>query len=268
MSLKASLNMYAWPEVQTSLDHFWTLLQTQLADDGFELPAALNHNESETIWHCAELGFSQTCGFPLNHILGDAVTVLGTPDYGCDFATDGLYASVVLARQSDSREHLSEFRGSTVAINSLISQSGYNSLRNLLLEQNCIAANSPPFFAKGEISGGHRQSMQAVAAGLADVCAIDPVSYALAQQYEPAAESLKVIDCTASTPGLPLICSASLFTDAEQLAQYKVAVHKAWQIAATDPLSAPLMKTEIVDIPRDAYRAVARHELSLFGEAI
>ncbi len=268
MHLKASLNMYAWPEVQANLDHFWQLFQAQMATDGYELQAQLDHDESETIWHDDQLGLSQTCGYPLNHILGDSVTILGTPDYICDYANDGLYASVVLVRQSDGRKHLSEFKDSTVAINSLVSQSGYNALRNLLVEQNCINLDTPTFFAKGELSGGHRQSIQAVASGLADICTVDPISFALAQQFEVAAESLKVIDCTASTPGLPLICSRSLFADAAQLTAYKQAIHKAWGLAAADPLSAPLLLGNMVEIPRAAYSAVARHTLSLFGEAI
>ena len=268
MSLKASLNMYAWPEVQASLEQFWQLFREQLANDGFNLQTQLNHNEGAEIWRDPQLGLSQTCGFPLNHMLGDSVDIVGTPGYTCDYVTDGLYASVVLVNKSDSREHLSEFKGSTVAINSLDSQSGYNALRNLLVEQNCITRNTPAFFAKGELSGGHRNSIRAVASGLADICAVDPVSFSLAQQFDPAVESLKVIDCTASTPGLPLICSPSLFDDAQQMAAYKLAVHKAWQIAAADPVSASLLLGEMVEIPRAAYSAVARHELSLFGEAI
>ena len=268
MSLKASLNMYAWPEVQDTVDQFWQLFQNHLAGDGYDLQAQLNHDESEAIWHDQHLGLSQTCGFPLNHILGDSVTILGTPGYTCDYFTDGLYASVVLARQSDSRERLLEFKDSTVAINSLVSQSGYNALRNLIIEQSGISLSTATFFAKGELSGGHRQSIQAVASGLADVCAIDPVSFSLAQQFDPTVKSLKIIDCTASTPGLPLICSRSIFTDAEQLLKYKQAVHKAWRFAAADPVSAPLLLGDMVEIPRAAYRAVARHELSLFGEAI
>ena len=268
MSLKASLNMYAWPEVQASLEQFWQLFQAQLASDGYDLQARLKHDESEAIWHDDQLGLSQTCGFPLNHLLGDSVTILGTPSYTCDYVSDGLYASVVLVRQTDSREHLSEFKNSTVAMNSVDSQSGYNALRNLLLEQNCINSTTPPFFAKGEYSGGHRQSIQAVASGLADVCAVDPVSFAFAQQFDPATESLKIIDCTASTPGLPLICSPTLFSDAEQMAEYRLAVHNAWRFAAADPVSATLLLGDMVEIPRAAYSAVARHELSLFGEAI
>ena len=268
MNLKASLNMYAWPEVQANLEQFWQLFQEQLASAGYQLPARLDHDESEAIWHDTQLGLSQTCGFPLNHILGNSVSILGTPGYSCQYMTDGLYASVVLARKSDNREHLSEFKNSTVAINSMVSQSGYNALRNLLVEQNCIAPTAPNFFIKGELSGSHRQSIQAVASGLADVCAIDPVSFALAQQFDPAVESVKVIDCTASTPGLPLICSPTIFDDAEQMVDYKLAVHKAWQVAAADPVSAPLLLAEMVEIPRAAYSAVARHELSLFGEAI
>ena len=281
MNLKASLNMYAWPEVQASLDQFWQLFQEQLASDGYDLPAQLDHNEREEIWLDEQLGLSQTCGFPLNHSLGDSVTIVGTPDYTCDYVTDGLYASVVLARKSDSRKRLLEFKDSTVAVNSLDSQSGYNALRNLLIEQNCISTtmaaffakgNTPFFFAKGKISNGHRQSMQAVASNLADVCAVDPVSFALAQQYEPTVESLKVIDCTASTPGLPLICSASLFgsngTGAKQFAAYKLAVHSAWRTAAADPVSAPLMLGDMLELPRAAYSAVARHELCLFRDTI
>jgi len=70
MSLKASLTMYAWPEVRHALDQFWRALQQQLVSSGYELPAALNHNESGALWLDNNLALSQTCSFPLNHQLG------------------------------------------------------------------------------------------------------------------------------------------------------------------------------------------------------
>jgi ABC-type phosphate/phosphonate transport system substrate-binding protein len=263
MSLKANLPMYDWPETSEALDQFWHLFSQTLNNIGYDLPDQLDRQAGEAIWQDQQLAVSQTCGFPLVHTLKESVTVLGTPTFNCDYFVDGHYASVILTRADDKRQYLHEFAGSTVAINSMHSQSGFNALRNLLFEQHLINHDKPGFFAKAHMSGGHRYSMQAVADKQADVCAIDPVSYALAQRYDATTGSLKVIDCTASTPGLPLICSQSLFATTEEFAQWKNAVQDAWKIAASDSVAKPLLLDGIVDIPRAAYNTVACHDLSL-----
>ncbi|HHX89588.1 MAG TPA: PhnD/SsuA/transferrin family substrate-binding protein, partial [Paracoccus sp.] len=55
------------------------------------------------------------------------------------------------------------------------------------------------------MTGGHRASVLAVAAGRADLAAIDCRAWALAQRHEPCARSLVVLGWTAARPGLPYV---------------------------------------------------------------
>lgn len=268
MSFKANLPMYDWPEVSSSLDQFWQLMSQTLTKKGYALPNTLDRQAAEAIWQDEQLVLSQTCGFPLVHKLGLNVRLLGTPTYNCEHFVDGHYASVVLARNNDARESLPEFAGATIAINSLQSQSGFNALRNLLIDRQLVSLGKPGFFAKMHLSGGHRYSMQAVEQNVADVCAIDPVSYALAKKFDPASDSLKIIDLTAATPGLPLVCNRRLFSEQTEFEQWKSDLHIAWQTAASDPIAKPLLLDSIIDIPRKAYEAVPCHDLSLLPESI
>jgi len=54
-------------------------------------------------------------------------------------------------------------------------------------------------------TGAHRASIRAVAAGRADVAAIDAVAWRLAELFEPAALRVQVLGLTRPTPGLPMI---------------------------------------------------------------
>ena len=53
--------------------------------------------------------------------------------------------------------------------------------------------------------GGHRNSIDAVAEGRADVAAIDCRSWELARRFEPASGGVRVVGWTARRKGLPYI---------------------------------------------------------------
>jgi ABC-type phosphate/phosphonate transport system substrate-binding protein len=55
------------------------------------------------------------------------------------------------------------------------------------------------------LSSAHRASIEAVANGLADLAAIDAVSFTLAQRHMPEISEIEIVGCTRPTPGLPLI---------------------------------------------------------------
>lgn len=118
--------------------------------------------------------------------------VIGTPLYLCDFCTEGLYASPILVRKTDDRRSLSQFNGSSLAFNDTASQSGFNALKTLLVEENLIDQRGTTFFSDSVLTGSHRASMQAVANGIADMCAVDPVSWALAQRFDAKTKQLQI----------------------------------------------------------------------------
>ena len=60
-------------------------------------------------------------------------------------------------------------------------------------------------FSRVITTGSHRESVRTIAAGLADIAAIDCVSWNLARRFDSIAKSLKVLARTDDRPGLPLI---------------------------------------------------------------
>ncbi len=157
-------------------------------------------------WRADDLLLSQTCGYPLVTLLGDAVHVLAAPQFdlpGCDGID---YCSVIVVAENGARA-LEALRGSVAAINQEHSQSGMNMLRHTFAP----FARDGRFFGRVQKSGGHLASMAMVLSGDADVAAIDCVTYALAERHAPhLMAGLRVLRRTVSAPGLPLIASRAL----------------------------------------------------------
>ena len=212
--------MYDWPEIRVANDELWTLLRDSLRSHGFAAPASLDRDVvREEAWTSEALLLGQTCGLPFVSGVRDAALVLGTFDYGIEGCAPGDYCSVIVCRAGDSRS-LGDFRGSRVAFNGRDSQSGHAAFVTTLAP----IADGEPFFSETIESGAHRRSMQMVAAGEADIAAVDVVSWLLALDVEPAAKSLEVTASTASTPGLPLITSR---TRSEQRNELNSAISEA-----------------------------------------
>jgi ABC-type phosphate/phosphonate transport system substrate-binding protein len=109
---------------------------------------------------------------------------------------------MLVVRADDPAESLAGLRGRRVACNARDSHSGHNALRAAVAP---LAAGGR-FFADHVITGAHGKSADAVAAGAADLCAIDCVSWALLERYEPERIArLRVLGRTAPAPGLPLV---------------------------------------------------------------
>lgn len=205
----ASLPMYDWPEVQVLTDQWWAHLRPCLTHGTNTAPQQLErHIEPLQQWLDPTLVFSQTCGLPyLQHLQAD-VTLLGTPTYDLDGCRGSFYSSRLVARRRDTRDALGDFENSIFAYNGEDSQSGFNAMRLALATINAPSG----FFSRGHLSGSHRNSLQVVANGTADICAIDPLSWVLAIRYNPdIIESLQVVDETPYTPGLPYICANQQF---------------------------------------------------------
>ena len=186
----------------------WRYLANKLGDTGVrDIPAELTWpDDLHTHWKDPTLLLSQACGYPLVAELEHRVRVVGTFRYnvaGCDGAQ---CRSVLIARNDESCQGLADFRGRTVVYNSTDSQSGYNSLRALIAP---LSVNGQ-FFGNHRKSGSHRKSVDMVRDGLADIAALDCVSFAGFLRYAPeAARGIRVIGYSAPYPGLPLITTRS-----------------------------------------------------------
>ncbi len=207
----AALPMYDWPEVRATTDSLWSAIAAELRDRGVEAPRRLTRDLSpETIWRHPDLLLAQTCGYPYMHSLRDAVRLVGTPIYRAPGCEGPRYRSFVLVRADALTEDLRDLRNTRVAYNDSASQSGYSALRAVIAPQ----AGGRPFFSTGMETGGHAESMEAVAEGRADVCAVDCVCWALARRYRPTlAERLRVLAEGPNAPGLPLIAASNVDAD-------------------------------------------------------
>lgn len=138
-------------------------------------------------------------------------------------------------------------------MNSYSSQSGYNSLRNHLLDKEFINSKQPAFFSSSTLSGSHRQSIKHVAIGKADICAIDPVSWALSQRFDVEARELKILTQTDYSPGLPIITTPSSISKEFTEVEWQKLFLKAFTEAIDNVIQKELRISDITLIPKSEY---------------
>ncbi|MFI0849648.1 phosphate/phosphite/phosphonate ABC transporter substrate-binding protein [Mesorhizobium sp. IMUNJ 23232] len=242
----AALPMYDWPEARAEVDAEWAAIRARLLAAGFDVPERLVRRNGDmpavpggirnaagaviasdpatlppdeldfpTVWRHPKLLFGQACWGPLELGLVADVRVIGQPDYSEFEGGEGeLYSSAMVMRVGEGG-HVSSpadgrpvlpldlIRGKRLAFNSDDSMSGIIALTRDLV----AAGESLDIFSERIESGGHRDSIVAVAQGRADVAAIDCRSWALARRFEPAAKDVRVAGWTARRKGLPYIAA-------------------------------------------------------------
>ncbi len=204
--MSACLPMYDLPEVRAHTDRLWCALAAHLRAAGVtELPEALERGHGVDALLAPDLLLGQTCGYPLTHALAGRVRYLATPCYTARGCAGGFYRSAFVVRTGDGARHLADTRGGVFAFNGRDSQSGWNAPRLALAR---VAGGQPMFRALLE-SGAHARSLAAVAAGDADLCAVDGVTLALLQHHRRGAlDDLRVLAWTEPAPGLPWVTRA------------------------------------------------------------
>ena len=195
----ASLMMYQRPQLVGAHDRYWALIRQYLSEAGIDSPEQLSQEAEEFfVWQHPELVLSQTCGMPYRTWLHDKVELVGTPDFGISDCPPGYYRSALVVRAQDSRQTARDFRNAVFAYNQSFSQSGYAAPYWHLRPRGL-------WFENRLHTEQHLDSAMAVAGGRADIAALDAVTWRLMLEYEPFATSLRVLEWTAPTPGLPLI---------------------------------------------------------------
>jgi len=245
--------MYDWPEIGEHTNQFWTNFATALQPYCDDLPDKLTRTDLHAQWQRDDLLLSQTCVYPLVTELPSSTVVVGTPTYDVEMSHSGLYASAVLVNKSDVRKSLASFKGSTLAYNSKDSQSGFNALKSLLVSEHLINTERPVFFTDTVATGSHRKSIDAVASGEAHICAVDPVSWALAQRYDRSAEKVQVLTTTAYAPALPLITSSAAIPARFDESQWQTTVKNAFEAAIDSQTKKHLLLKGITYIPKAQY---------------
>lgn len=192
-----------------------------LATRGLQAQQIWPQSDLLTHWRRDDLLLSQTCGYPLVTQLPD-VQLVGCFHYLAPGCEGFRYRSLLVARDEEHGTSLADFRGRRAVCNSADSQSGYNVLRYLVSQlpgEGRFFAQTPHF------SGSHRQSLVALHNRTADIAAIDCVTFALLQRYEPSLlRGLSVIAQSPPAPGLPLMTAQQ--TSAVTLASIREALQQ------------------------------------------
>ncbi|KAA0995655.1 PhnD/SsuA/transferrin family substrate-binding protein [Pseudomonas sp. ANT_J12] len=199
----AELLMYVAPESIRRANERWLtgiaqrLGASRKSAEGLSLP---------DLWLSPQLLLTQTCGYPLMTLLRGQVRVVGRPRYELPDSNGGNHCSLLLSRADDPRRNLPAFYNCRGVINDEGSNSGMNLLRHRLAPLH----RDGQFFARVGISGGHRESLRWLRENLADLAAIDSVTFAyLARHAEAEVAGLRVVARSAFSPTLPYITAAS-----------------------------------------------------------
>lgn len=199
--------MYDWPELADDWNLFWRLIAEQLAIRNISAPDKLTRaDDLFSLWRDPALIVGQTCGWPYANLLSDDVAAFGRFDHRLPHAPAGNYYSLYICKCGEQRtagEILDS--DSTIAVNSLDSQSGFRVLREI-----DSSFFSQSFSERLCESGSHRQSIRLVANGEADFAAIDAVSFEIARRFEPSAiAKLEILGHSSPKPSLPLVTAVS-----------------------------------------------------------
>lgn len=195
--------MYDWPEVRQATDALWAAIAGAVRARGLDAPETLDRTRPpEDQWRDPDLLFSQACGYPYATALRGTVRLVATPVYVAEGCEGPAYRSAIVVRSDDPARGLADLRGRTAAFNAPNSQSGYSAFRAAVAP----LASGKPFFSSVLETGGHLNSMLAVAEGDADCAAIDCVCWSMAEHYRiDLASRLKVIAWSDPAPALPFV---------------------------------------------------------------
>jgi ABC-type phosphate/phosphonate transport system substrate-binding protein len=194
--------MYDFPELHTVVDAWWSGLVCAFRAEGVEgVPDQLDRRSSiEALWGAPDLVLAQTCGYQLMGEWAGRLEYLATPCYAAPGCEGASYCSWIVTSATYPGGSLEDLRGARCVINSRSSHSGCNALRALV----ATLARDGHFFGAVRVSGSHPASLAQLQDGLADVAAIDCVTYALLERFRPqAVAGTRILGRTRSAPSLP-----------------------------------------------------------------
>ncbi|WP_315762518.1 phosphate/phosphite/phosphonate ABC transporter substrate-binding protein [Sphingomonas sp. Y38-1Y] len=247
----ASLGMYDHPAQRPANEALWRAIAGKLYARGIDAPAALDHRDVKAAWRDPGLLLAQCCGYPLVADPDLDLRVVAVPSYAVADCAPGRHRSRVVVRADEPATALAHLRGRKVAVNAPLSNTGANLLRAAVAP----IAGGERFFAGVQLTGSHRASLEAVRTGAADVAAIDAVTYAAIERFEPEAiAGLRQLAVTRSVPALPFVTARS--TPAATVA----ALREALVAAARDPALAAVREAlflgDIVPVGGHRYAAI------------
>jgi ABC-type phosphate/phosphonate transport system substrate-binding protein len=253
----ASLPWYDLREIRWATDRFWRSLAARLRAEGVsgvpdECERAVGCFEQ---WQRPELLLSQACGYDVRLAYAEHLQLVATPRYGAPGCEGPTYSSFVVVRvDSPYREPL-DLRGARCVINTPTSHSGMNILRSLVAPLH----QDGRFFAGVQVSGAHSASLGQIVDGVADVAAVDCVTYELLRRHRPRAlEGTRVLARTERVAAPPFVTSSA--TPPRTLA----ALRRALSGALEDPECADARRAMLLEavepLTLESYRRIAELE--------
>jgi ABC-type phosphate/phosphonate transport system substrate-binding protein len=241
--------MYDWPELRQPTDAFWEILKNHFADARIEPPQHVSRFENETAsWLSSDLFFSQTCGYPYATRLAGHVELLGTPHFAVEGWQGPYYSSAVIVRRDLQINGLEDSKPLRFAYNGETSLSGFRCL-------NPLIGNPARWFDECIESGGHRRSAAMVAAGEADIAAIDALCWHFVGAYDRgSADMLRVLQWTPLLPALPYITRKGWTLT--QLAAMKLALQNAVSETASSPVAKLLPVSGVSLLQDEIYQSI------------
>lgn len=190
----AAFPMYARPETRAAWDALWTLVRDGLRARGVDAPDALDPEiGAEESWAREDLVLGQICSLPWRARYRDRLRLVGACDFGLDGAGPGEYYSVFVVRDDAAAQ--APGPDLRFAYSDPMSQSGWAAPQAWAARRGF---HLPPHLE----TGSHAESLRAVAAGRADLAALDAVSWQMFRRWEPAAQAVRVVGRTETSPGI------------------------------------------------------------------
>lgn len=243
----AALPMYDLPELRDAHDRLWGILACKLRDSGiagvpWRLTCGLSHRE---LWAHPGLLLGQACEYPLSKSFREQLKIVATPRYSAPGCNGSTYRSAIVVRAEERADSLEQLRERRCVVNEPDSNSGMNLLRAAVAP----LSGGARFFRSVTFSGSHRKSVELIAAGKADVGAIDCVTFEhLRRASSELISKVRIVDWTPASPCLPFVVSRQV----GELAA--TAVRDALGAVCADAALAPLRETlllESVDLTPD-----------------
>jgi ABC-type phosphate/phosphonate transport system substrate-binding protein len=248
--------MYDHPMQRTANDRLWQAIAERLVQRGIRsVPLSLDRTLApQAAWSSPDLLVGQICTRPLAHE-HPRLRVLAHPVYRAG-SHPGFHQSLIVVRSGGGAERIGDLRGGIAAINDSGSNTGVALLRDMLAP----IADRAPFFAHVHTTGSHQASARAVAAGDADVAAIDAVTWAALDRYDGEfTRHLRVIARSEEAPTPPFVTARE--TPVETIAALRVALDNVIADPALEEVRDRLFLTGIVPARADLPdRVVAQDE--------
>jgi len=249
--------MYDFPPLHAVTDAFWSAIAARLRAAGIaDVPSSLTRDMGHVdTWRDPRLLLGQACQYPLAKSWHEAVQLVAIPAYAAPGCEGSRYRSAVIVRAEDPARRLEDLRGRRCAVNERDSNSGSNLLRAVIAP----LADHGRFFSAVELTGEHLKSAQSVAAGTADVAAIDCVTYAhIGRLHTELAARLRILDWTPTSPGLPYITARA--TDPSTLSALRSALTEVQADPALAQVRTALLQSGIDFVVDQDYVEVRRLE--------